>query len=500
MGVIFFLGGLRARAASARAWAQARPALTAVLVLLVVYGVYLPLSGYHRFYFDSTHYWVYGQQFFKTGSFSLLSYTNSLRGYVFSLLLAPFAVAQPHLGPTPSQFMKPLGALTAALFYGALGPALWRAAAGPAAPVVGLGRRLVFGAVGFVVWRDYFNFPLSDFPALFALGVALWALLAWPGWCGAVLAGLAVGVAVNMRPVFQAALPFVGLLALWPGRAGAGPRWAGWARTAGFVVGLALVLAPQFYINAHNFGVRTPWVLAYRQGDIGGLLEKQLQWGLQYQKYESNVGPDYPISEMFFRDVRGRVLLAGTGLSHFDSPAQYLALALRQPVGVAGVWLRHLFNGLDVQYPTPYITRVYAPSGLLPWVNYTVLLAGALVLLRWGRRGAVPWRAWLVLTALLMPCMGALPVAMECRFLLPLQVVLSAAAAFGAHPVRAWRGASRAGRAAGAVGYLAFLGLAFAASARAQGQLEQGARRLFSTESEAIRRIPPGRGFGGWNG
>jgi len=491
MGAFSFLPGARLWA-----WARARPALLAALLLLGLYGWYLPSSWYYRFYYDSNHYWMYGQQFFKTGIFSLLSYTNSMRGFLFSLLLSPFSVACPHLGLQPIQLMRPLGMLTAAGFFGVMAPALWRAAQGPEAPAVSLGRRLLFGLVGFAVWRDYFNFPLTDFPALFALCLALWALLRTTRLPLAVLAGAALAASANMRPVFQAALPFAGALALLPPRvagvSGSQLRWAGWPRLGAVLVGAALVLVPQFYINANNFGVRTPWVLAYKQGDPTNLFLQQLQWGLQYQKYETNVGDDYPVSQMFFLDHDGQALFDATRLPRFTERTQYLQLVGQYPVRVAGVWLRHLFNGLDVQYPGPYVVHVYERSWPMALLNYVVLLGGLVVLLRRLPRVRRHGRAVLVLAALLTPCLGALPVAMECRFLLPLAMVLSAAFAFGAHPWRFWRQAAGWLRAVSVLSFVLSVAAAFAFSASAQQTLEKGPRALFEwSDIEAYLPIEP---------
>ena len=497
MGAVTLLTGLANRIAPVYRWARSRPALAAVVLFAAVYALYLPFSGYDRLYYDANWYWEFARMYGKTGRFELLSFATTMRGYLLPLLLAPFAIAGPHIGLEPIILMRPLGAFTAALLFGALGPALWRAAHGPGAPVVSLVRRLVFGALGFALWRDYFNFPLSDFPAVVALATGLWALLGGPKWWHGALAGLAVGASVNMRPVFVLALPFAGLLALLPppiahNTAAAPPARARWARLGAMALTLALVLAPQWYINVRNFGEASPLVLAHDKHYPKGLYIRQLQWGLQYQKFETNAGKDYPAAPMFFLDPRGAALFATTKLGRFEDASQYWALARRHPTEVARTWVRHTFNGLDLQYPTPYVKQVYASSVLLAWLNYTVLLGGTVVLGHRARRAA--WvtpagaRAGLLLAALLVPCLAALPTAIECRFLLPLHLLLSAAAAFGAHPRRTWRAATRRRRAGWAVGYVAVLGAAFAASASTQQQLEKGPRALLGAQAPVVNR------------
>jgi hypothetical protein len=462
----------------AKALALAKPGLVAVVLLLGLYGSYLPFSSYDALYYDANNYWELGRQYGKTGAFQFLSFSDSMRGYFFPLLLAPLAILGPHIDCSPIALMRPLGAMMAAALFGALGPALWQAVGAPAAPGVPLFRRLVFGLLGFALWRDYFNFSLTDFPALFALATALWALLSKRSVGTALLSGVALGAAVNMRPVLLAALPFVGLLALLPGP-GQIRRGDAWAQRGAVVLSLAIVLAPQLYLNKHHFGVSTPWVLARHSNEGTDLYLKQLSWGLQYQKYETNIGNDYPAAEMFFLDQSGAALLNAREGGQLGSKSQYLALALQHPLPMLGVWQRHLFNGLDLQYPSPYIQKVYVRTWPLAWLNYTVLFGGLVVILSKLRRRRAGLRVWLVLAALLMPCLAAVPVAVECRFFLPLHLVLSSAIAFGAHPVRAWRAATGWRRLGWVVTYAAVVTTCFMASAHAQSSLEKGPRTLF---------------------
>ena len=451
-----------------RSWAQQHPGPVAVAVVLLVYIAYLPFTDYAKLYYDSGGYWQGAKEYYVTGSFLFLSYFSQQRGYLFSLLLAPFAQLVESHGWLPLSVTRLLGAGVAAAVFGWAGPALWQAMKG-GAPVP-LGRRLLFAALGFLLWRDYFNFSLTDFPALLALTIALVGLLRGRGLASGLLAGITLAAAANLRPVYQAAMPAVLLLALLPplGRA----RWWGLARAAALVLGAALVLFPQFYTNEYHMGLRSPWVVTSKPNQPS-LYLKQLEWGLQMQKYETSVGGDYPIATMRFEDKRGQVLFAATGLPEFTTPAQYLQLCLGRPWRAAGVWLRHLFNGLDVQYPTPYIQEVFTPTWALAWLNYSLIWGGLLVLL--ARRWHLPTSAWvrpaLVILALLMPCAAALPTAIECRFLLPLHLVLMAAVAFGAAPLHWWRRATRRGRSALVGSYVAVVVAGFSASASTQRHL-----------------------------
>ena len=469
MGKLYWLKQLGGRV-------QRQPALLAMGVIGVVYCIYLPTTTYVGLYHDSWGYWDFAEKYFATGQFEFLSYFNILRGYLFPLLLSPFTQLAVAAKILPIEMTRYLGAVTAAVVFGWTGPALWQVVKG--GPAVSLGRRLLFAGLGFALWRDYFNFSLTDFPALFALAVALIVLLRGRGVASGVVAGIAVAAAVNLRPVYLIALPAVGLLALLPplGRA----RWWGLVRGGALLLGGALVLLPQAYTNSAHVNVRSPWVLTTMPGQPSLFLQ-QLEWGLRTQKYETNVGGDYKHEGMFFLDERGKAMWEATGLREFSTASQYVQLCLGRPWRSMGVWLRHLFNALDVQYPTPYIQAVFVPTWPLAWLNYSLIFGGLLVLLLrpWQRPTASWIRPALVLLALLLPCLVVLLTAIECRFLLPLHLLLSAAVAFGATPLRWWRAASTRARALVVAGYIATVVSGFSASASAQKHLYQAPRDIF---------------------
>lgn len=476
------------RLARAHAWAERRPGQAAFRVLFVAFGVYLFTSESVDYRYDDGYYWTLANQYWQSGSFDLYAFDSSLRGYFFPLLLAPLAWLGEACSIPTVTLVRVVGAALAAGFFGVVVPGLWQAlqpagANGAEATPVSWQRRLAFGALGFVFWRGYFNYPLTDFPSLLALAGGLWALLRGRSVGSGLLAGVAVAAAVNFRPVYLAALPLAGLLALWPRPATRrrGPA-AEWGRRLAFVGGLALVGGPQLLLNQHHFDAATPLVLTHPPGGRS-LYFQQLQMGLCNQKYETSEADDHPAPQMFFADPAGQALWRHSGPETLTTTAEYLALVRAAPAVVAGVWGRHLFNALDVQYPTPYVKQVYVPTWSLAWANYTVLGAGLLVLLAGlrravaGRRPPVP--ALLTLAALLLPCAAVLPVLVECRFLLPLHLLLCAALAFGARPLHTWKNASARARVLGLGLYLGLLAGAFTLSAQAQAQLEGGPRAIF---------------------
>ncbi|GAB3824597.1 hypothetical protein GCM10028821_04060 [Hymenobacter jeollabukensis] len=446
------------------------------LLVLLGYLLYLPLTGYPRLVYDAELYWFISIYFHKAGSISLLHFHDAMRGYVWPLLLLPARVAQFYSGLPPIFFTRLLGALTAAGGFGLLGPLLWQAVRAAAAPL-SWRRRLAFAGLGFLLWRDHFNFPLTDFPALWALGLGLLLLFRRPGCLGpALAAGLCLAAATNMRPIYLASVPFFLMLQwmLLPAGLSAG-RLAG--AVAALLLGAVLVLGPQLLINQRHFAQDTPLVLAQDANIAPGTLYCfKLLRGLKFQKYETSIGTDYPQSVLFFFDPAGRRFVEQQHLREFRSTAEYARLVLRHPVFFARLYLRRLFNGLDVQYPTPYIQRVYAPTWGLAMLNYTIWFAAGLV--AWHGRRRLSAVQWLVLATLLVPCLLVVPTDLECRYLLPLHLLLYALLCFGWSAK--WRPAAIPQRRLWLVGaaYAAFLWGCFVLSATTQAQLEYGGRSL----------------------
>lgn len=422
-------------AAMARALAHPWPWPRRCAVVLALYAVYLPLSGANRLPFDAGEYWGLAATFFGPGlRFSLLHYAVMLRGYLGPLLLVPVRALCYATGWPAVAGAQLMGLGWAVLLFGVAGPAAWAAATGR-----GLrgGAWLLAVALGFAFWRGHFNYSLQDAPALSLLLLSL-AAGARSGWRWAVLGGLLAAAAINLRPVYIACAPGAAGWLWWHARGlGRGPAARRWAAVA---AGAALVLAPQVAINYRHFGKLTPLVLATDDGRWPIYL-KQLNWGTAFQRYESSLDPAH-YGGVVFADATGARQLRAVPGSMFGSYAEYVGFAGRHPLAVAGRYAHHLFNGLDVWYPTPYPLRL-RPLGPGPWqlLNYAVLALGLVHVLRCqsrpraGARG--PGAGWALL-ALGLPAAVAVPTLVECRYLLPVHLLLITAAAEGFRPRWWW--------------------------------------------------------------
>ncbi len=411
----------RARAGAWAAWDRVarRPALTAFAAIFLACLVVGLIQGSKLFYGDSGGYWHLAETFGGHGSFDFLHFEyTGLRGYSWPLTLYGVQKIGDLTGLQPWVQVVLANSALFALLTGVLAPALARAAWPRRA--WGPLPRLGLGAIFLIFWSGYLNFPLSDFPALVAAVLAVVAIshARSPLWLG--LAGLAAAYAVNARPAYLLLIPLlIAVLAWtwWRDDAGRPPTASrGALCVAAFVLGLAVVTVPQSIISSHSGRGAAPLPGG------SGLAGLQYTEGLRLQRYGTHVG-EHPFMDYF--DPHTASIRAELPLETVSGTSKYLEIALDHPITIAGVFLRHLVNGLDQRYTTPYVEEV-EPSGrdLLRLAGFLIVFL-ALFRVLWprGRRSFGGDARWRYPLALALCCLTSLPSAIEARFMLPIYLL-----------------------------------------------------------------------------
>lgn len=399
--------------------ARGRPALSAFLFgTLAAFAVALAL-GAKPFYFDSGGYWSLSESFTGSGHFSFFDFQDPLRGYTLPLILWSLRNVSELVTDNSSLMVKAFNATTFALIGTVLAPALAKLA-WPEARWSAI-RRLALLAAILVFWNGYLSFPLSDFPALAAALAALVAIgrSSSPPWL--LLAGFAGGLALNIRPAYVL-LPalMLGLLA-WSWIEGGDARPGSPARGAlcalALLAGFAIVSVPQS-ISQHK-----------RYGDFdpipGGstLAKVQYTTGLKLQRYDTYLSAT---PRMEYVESHTGAILAGLDDGAVNDLGEYLGLVAAHPITMGGVFVRHLVNGLDQRYTTPFVETIESERGTLDSAWHLLLRATGflivfLALVRVAvpaiRRGLGPSR-WRYPAALAIVAISAAPSAMEARFML----------------------------------------------------------------------------------
>lgn len=356
------------------------------------------------------------------------------------------------------------------LLFAALSAAAWPDALGRltgTAPT--LARRLACVALAFVFFRGYFLYPSNDPVALFFLLLALNAVntQAPPSAGRAAIAGLWLGAAILSRSNYIVAVPFVAWLAIARNGAFAPQRRVAVARGALLVA----MLGAMFAANA-GYGAYRERVAGSAHTDGRRVLNGQLTNGLRMQRIEWNAGDGSYPGMPTFGEERGRAILAEEGrASGWLHAHEYFAIAFRHPFDFAVIYARHLFNGLDLAYPTVYVPDVRRRSLLFSVSNFTLIF---LALVALGRN----FRSLRQLPALLaigLPALACVPFPVEPRFFMSLSMFLHAYPVF-ASP---WR-RGRHDRRVLALSAALFVAACLAVSAHVFGTLE-GAPLPFHT-------------------
>jgi hypothetical protein len=365
------------------------------------------------FYYDSGVYWGLGTTFSFHGHFSLLNFNSPLRGYLLPLVdrgLHGIAALLTLNDSTPAKVFNCLiFALIATVLLPALAQTVWPTQRW------GVARRLVLAAVLGILWGGYLAFPLSDFPAAAAALLALIAVARPDRVTPMLVAGIACGAAIDMRPAYIL-LPLAMLLLLarswWQDRRGA--RRGVLVRRAACLLaalfGFALVTTPQVLATHHHGG---GW--AFIPGSQAHLSNLQYSEGMHLQLYDTYVGVGEPAAQMSYVDPTGTRLLQRNG-TYIHSTAQYAKLILHHPLTMLGIFARHVINGVDQRYNTPYVEHV-PPEQPLRLLSFAFVFF-ALVRLCWGAaRDSLGPARWRYIAAVLISDATAVASAMEPRFM-----------------------------------------------------------------------------------
>lgn len=396
------------------------PALTACLIGVLATLALALAEGTKPFYFDSGGYWNLSETFTASGHFSFLDYQDPLRGYALPLILWALRNLSEVLTSNQSLMVRGFNAMTFALIGTVLAPAL----ATVAWPRVrwGVGRRLALTALILAFWSGYLSFPMSDFPALAAALVALVAIARATSPLWLLMAGLSAGLALNIRPAYVLLPPLLlGLLA-WSWIAGGRLRPRSFARAAAcalaLLAGFAIVSVPQAVSQHEHYGGYDP------VPGSSDLKKIQYTLGLKLQRYDTYVGGP---PRMEYVEGHTGSIVASLDNGVVDNTGEYLRIVVYHPITMAGVLLRHLVNGLDQRYTTPFVEtlesdRTGADAAwhvLLRVLGFSIVFL-ALVRVAWptARHSLGPAR-WRYPAVLLAVPLGSVPSAMEARFMLP---------------------------------------------------------------------------------
>ncbi len=341
----------------------------AFLLLFIMHSVH----SVETYPFDSGTYWTKGYAF-GMEQFRFTNFQDDVRGYLYPFLhYILIKLASLGIGTEQINLWLFHSLLYAFLFVKLLPDFLEEVFQ----IEISYFPRMAFTMVCAYFLKGLILYPLSDLPALCFATLALhnyWHLTQnakpLPTWSRC-LKGFKIGVyaaaAYYIRPVYLILLAVLCGSILY-----SIVRRRNYA-LAFAALGLLLVAAPQSAINHANAGTYHPAILTYDSGD--SLFLKQLGWGISYQKYETTLDVEqWGSPSVYFEDQIGKRLVEKDG--GFGSYWEYIQFVCRHFADVACIYMKHIFNGMDLVFRDVYIKNIYAPRFFTQFFHYTMLFAG----------------------------------------------------------------------------------------------------------------------------
>lgn len=397
---------------------------------ILAYGVgSIFILGLHYFMeireypYDAQTYWVEGPAYYGLEKFDLLNYKNPLRGYLFPLFTYVVQKLEfEGLGSKRAIFCIVTSLLYSFLFM-VLIPKMVELLFKITVPVKS---RVLYLIVCMIMLRGLILYPLTDLPGLLFVYIAICFYAAlmqdrvktkWAQIICAVCMGISLGGAYYVRPVYLIVwIVLGGMILINVFHAGKGVMLFS-------IAGMLIISMPQICINKRNFDTYSPMIQT--QLEYGeSLYLSQLKWGISMQKYETSIDSSAVNIQpkMIFEDSIGAALLEGQ--EEIDSYFSYIVFCVRHFADMACIYLKHIFNGLDITYPNVYIQNVYCNRFLIQLLNYTLIFVGIE-----GLAFFIYKKCWNTLTieivsAYGLPILLVIPTAVETRFFVGVHVVL----------------------------------------------------------------------------
>lgn len=424
------------------------------------------LVGYPRLIYDSWAYYVLAGILRDEGPSHWPLFMAELRTYGYPLFLALATGWHPVAAETHRLIVFHVQLILFLLTCGWIGHSLARICGSPSAGLVGY----LAGALNLFL-LSHATEPISDLlsAVLVSVAVALsWKLPGDPGRFGsparAFLAFSAAGLAAVVRPVNIVVVGALLVVWLWRGILF---RDVTPVAVGAMLLGLLLALLPQMALNYAVFKRPTPLI-------VKSLYRMQTEWGMSALKYATDVRPGKPPGLDYVNP-----------LYHGErSPASFLR---ERPIAYAATLGLHGFAMMDHDFLFTYITE---PRPWYRWpasiFNYLLLygagLGGILAVRRWRRAGKIDEVGFVFLSTTVAAAAYLaihLPVEVENRFALPLDLLAVPFIAFGTMSAARFLRGPGAGRRA--LGLLLSAALFVGACASLSSWLTRQAPRLQET-------------------
>ena len=303
-------------------------------------------------------------------------------------------------------------------------------------------------------WRGFFYVPLADFPGLFSFIAGLYALVKYHRsnkLTYLFMAGLFITMAALCRGSYKYSFYLVVAYLIYmhfPIVKGAykniSIKFS--KELLAFFLGMLFISWPEAYLNKTKLGVisffpyaQINWVKEDGTANESNVTSMQLQHGIGIQKFGNF--HDRHGASIRIKDINKKHDLAlsvpNTSPEYWKiwmqyplkSMKEYTLLLLSHPIDFTVIYFRHLFNGLNLQYPQGYYLflhkkyHAYTNGAWFLIINYIILYIGLWCVIK-NFKFVLRNKEYLgIYSLLLVPSVFAIPAMIETRFILSMHVL-----------------------------------------------------------------------------
>lgn len=389
-------------------------------LILILTSLYVMLRNVDMTIGDAEWYLSVGDSCFTRNGFNLLNFPQTFRGCLFPLYL---------------QFIKKsiLGArlgwaITSGAMIGTLFAFIFPSFFGNVYEKYRLWIGMLMAFIYICIFGDTIAYTLSDVFATFFLITGVWAIINLKSEASkskisvtAALSGVCVYIAYNTRVVFlYGALCAVIVVLVFSDM----NRKKKVILITSMLVGAFLISLPQCIVNLNRedmFSARV-YTENYSKiyGDADNLQMQQIEWGMNYNRYETYVGGEYPSASVYFVDSGGTEIIRRENLTDGLTVSKWFSLLGKYPLDMIGIYVRHVVSAMTPVFNSIYIYDLSVNTGLCISVSLFIWILFFTALLTLNRKEVVDNKVILgVMAAFFVPALMQALGAVEMRFFLP---------------------------------------------------------------------------------
>ncbi|KII33656.1 hypothetical protein NL64_09110 [Pseudomonas fluorescens] len=409
--------------------------MAAFLAAIFIFMLLHSIKGVTAFPWDAADYW-------RLSSTEILFDfpKNSMRGYFYPTLLAPIRIFSEALGVLGHYPYRIISSLVYGYFFAIAVPEFYLQVFGGRASFL---RRLITPLLVAILFPGIIIYTLSDLPSLAMMISASACALSsirtstkLKRYSLLILSGLLAYGAYNTRTIylFPAGLLVLALALAIYHKHSAGTRSF---TILFFLLGAGIASIPQVVINYKNHDSLSPMVITtspYNRSLFAG----QLLWGITLQRYETSIDSTSPPTK-YYMDKAGERLFSDNKIgSEPFGLRTYFELALENPVDFAGIYGRHIVNGLDLRDGEVYTVGEPAKRNALAIFNFLIVFSGLFIITMTilTKQAKVEQKIKSVFWGflVLLPAIMIIPGAIETRFFLAIHLAIYCSIAFTSDP------------------------------------------------------------------